>query len=298
MLSAKYLLVRKGLRKQKADPSRSVEEMRKHMSRLARLFPAPKGTRSDPITINGVHCEWVATEATRDDGPIILYFHGGGYVAGSPSSHRHLVSRLCSASCGRALVVDYRLAPEHIFPAQMEDGLATYAWLLEKHSPDKVVVVGDSAGGGLAISTLLAARKEKLAMPKAAVTMSGWFDCAGTGDSLTERATADPILWPETIHLLASYFLGEQDRTLPLASPLYADLTSLPPLLLQVGTDEVLFDDTTRFAQKAREAGVEVTVDIGEDLFHVWQFMARVLPEGEEAISRAGQFIMKMVPFN
>ena len=301
MLSARYLIVRKGMEKQKADPSTSVEAMRNHMARLARLFPAPEGTLHESCTIGQVPCEWVTTkETTPKAPPIILYFHGGGYVAGNPASHRHLVSRLCSASRTRALVVDYPLAPENLFPAQLEAALAVYDHLVTHGSthdswPQQIVVAGDSAGGGLAISTLIAARDRGLPMPAAALTMSGWFDCTGTSKSTTERAQDDPILWPETIHRLANYFLGGQEKTHPHASPLFADLAGLPPLMLQVGTDEILFDDTISLAEKARAAGVDVQLDIGEKLFHVWQFMARVLPEGAQAIERAGKFVMDSV---
>ena len=297
MLSARYLLVRKGMEKQKADPSTSIEAMRRHMARLARLFPAPDGTSHEETTISGVYCEWVSTESSRpkDEGPLILYLHGGGYVAGNPASHRHMVSRLCTAAQGQALVVDYPLAPENPFPAQIEASLKVYEHLVQNSDPAKLVIVGDSAGGGLAIATLVAARDKGRPMPASAVTMSGWFDCSASQKSITERAKQDPILWPETIYRLSNYYLGDQDKTQPLASPLFAELKGLPPLLVQVGTDEILFDESIALAEKAKAQGVTVHLDIGENLFHVWQFMARVLPEGAEALERAGTYISESI---
>ena len=242
-------------------------------------------------SLSGVPCEWVATPNAGD--PVVLYFHGGGYVMGSAATHREMASRIARAATGRVLLADYRLAPEHPFPAALEDAVAIYRGLTADIAPERIVIAGDSAGGGLTLATLVALRDRGLPLPAGAVTLSAWSDLAQTGESMVTRDALDPSVHRELCQLMADTYLAGGDPRDPLASPLYADLAGLPPLLMQVGTREVLMDDTTRVTERARAAGVDVTVEEYDDMFHVFQLMAFLLPEGQEAIDAIGAFVRK-----
>ena len=211
----------------------------------------------------------------------------------SINTHRELVSRLARACGCRALLIDYRLGPEHRFPAAVDDALACYSRLLDQAiAPGRIAIAGDSAGGGLTLATLLAAREAGLPMPAAAVGLSAWTDLSVSGDSITSRQEADPMLTGDQLRQFATWYLGEDgDPRNPLASPLFASLAGLPPLLLQVGSEEVLLDDTLRLADNARAAGVEVCVEQWDEMFHVWQALAAMLDEGQKAIDRIGEFL-------
>jgi acetyl esterase/lipase len=225
----------------------------------------------------------------------ILYLHGGAYTRGSIVSHRALVARLSAASGARALVIAYRLAPENPFPAAVEDATAAYRWLLEQHiQPDQLVVSGDSAGGGLSLALLLALRDAGHPLPAGAALLSPWTDLAGTGESIRTLAGADPWLNAERLMLTAGLYLAGADACNPLASPLYGDLHGLPPLLIQVGTDEILLDDATRLAERARAAGVPVTLEVWERMWHVFQSFAAEIPEGRQAVEKIGAFVRQV----
>jgi acetyl esterase/lipase len=188
--------------------------------------------------------------------------------------------------------VEYRLAPEHPFPAAVEDATAAYRWLLASGvRPAGIAIAGDSAGGGLTLATLVALRDAGDPLPAAAVCLSPWVDLEGIGDSMATKAAADPFVRKEMIQFMAQQYLGERSLRTPLAAPLYADLHGLPPLLIQVGTAETLLDDSTRIAERARAAGVSVTLDTWDNMIHVWQLFAPMLPEGQQAIERIGAFI-------
>lgn len=225
----------------------------------------------------------------------MLYFHGGGYVAGSINSHRELCVRIARASNTRVLLIDYRRAPEHPFPAALEDAIKVYHWLIssEEINPKKIIIAGESAGGGLTIATLIKLRNDKVNLPKASICLSPFLDLAVTGDSVKTKAEIDPIVTRENLEFCAKLYLGDEDSKNPLASPLYADLQGLPPLLIQVGTSELLLDDSVRFADRAKAAGVEVTLDIWDDMIHMFQLFASFAPEGQEAINKIGAFIQK-----
>jgi acetyl esterase/lipase len=269
----------------------TIEEMRAGMEQMMAV-PADPAIQATPVSANGVPAEWVSVPAA-DEGRVILYLHGGGYVLGSPNTHRDLAGRLARAAGGRALVIDYRLAPEHPFPAAVEDAVTAYRWILDQGTPPAATAIaGDSAGGGLTAATLVAIRERGLPMPAAAVLISPWTDLALTGESMTTRKSIDPMIpGPEGVAFMRDAYLAGADPKTPLASPLYADLTGLPPLLIQVGTDEVLFDDAIRFDARARAAGVDVTLEPGNGLFHVWHLFAGMLEEGRQALDRAGAFI-------
>jgi acetyl esterase/lipase len=279
------------LKSQPSSKGVSFEEQRASFEKLTSLLPLPPDDRLESATADGVAVEW-RTHPGASESSVLYYLHGGGYVTGSISTHRELVSRLSRAAGARSLSVGYRLAPENPFPAAVEDAVTGYRWLLRSGvNPAGIVVAGDSAGGGLAVATLVALRDAGDPLPAAAVCLSPWVDLEGSGDSMTSRVAIDPIIDPEGVMEMAKAYLGASDARTPLASPLYADLRGLPPLLIQAGTAEVLLDDSIRLAQRARLAGVGVSLDVWEDMIHVWQIFAVMLPEGREAITRIGDFV-------
>lgn len=276
-----------------AEPS--VEEMRAGIDALAGTFPPPADVALEPISAAGVPAEWVTAPGARHDAAI-LYLHGGGYVIGSIKSHRELASRL-SRACGlRVLLIDYRLAPQHPHPAAVEDATAAYRWLLRTGlAASRIAIAGDSAGGGLTVATLVALRDAGLPAPAAGICLSPWVDLEGIGESMTTKAAVDPMVQRDGLTKMAAMYLGGQNARTPLAAPLYANLSGLPPLLIQVGTAETLLDDSTRLAERARKAGVDVTLEPWEDMIHVWQVFAAMLPEGREAIERIGAFVQRQI---
>ena len=265
--------------------------MRANMESMTGLMPLPADVKAAPVTANGVPAEWVSTP-DADRHRVVLYLHGGAYVIGSVNTHRDLVGRISRASGGRVLNVDYRLAPEHPHPAAVDDAVAAYRWLLDQgQAPAKLAVAGDSAGGGLTIATLVALRDAGLPMPAAGVALSPWVDLEGVGESMTTAAHLDPMVQKEHLVRMAKLYLAEHDPRSPLAAPLYADLSGLPPLLIQVGTAETLLDDSTRIAERARKAGVAVTLDVWDDMIHVFQAFAPILPEGQKAVDQIGEYL-------
>jgi epsilon-lactone hydrolase len=270
-----------------------IAERRRRAEATGRFVPnPPPGTRRIAVDAGGVPAEWVATPASRDDRHI-LYLHGGGFVIGSPSLYRHVTWRIAAAAQARLLVIDYRLAPEHPFPAALDDALAAYGWLLAQGAdPRRIAVIGDSAGGGLVFSLLLRCRDEgRLPLPAAAVALSPWTDLALTGASLRQNARADPFIDALDMPLIAGWYLGGADPRHPYASPLYGDPGGLPPTLIQVGSDEVLCDDAARIAERMRAAGCEVALEIWPRMPHVWQLFAEVMPEARRAIADIGRFV-------
>ncbi len=254
-------------------------------------FPLAPGTEVLSTHADDVPVEWVTAEGA-DGQKVMLYLHGGGYVIGSAATHRSLASRLSEASAAKVLVVDYRLAPEHPFPAAVEDALTTYRWALSQglHA-DKMAIAGDSAGGGLALALLVRIREEGLPMPACGICLSPWVDLEGTGATSAPGVVNDPMVTLAGIQGMAEAYAGGQLNA-PLASPLHADLSGLPPLLIQVGTREILLDDARRIASKARAAGVSVTLQEEEGLIHVWQLFPNV-PESHQAVARIGAFVAR-----
>ena len=268
-------------------------ERRIAFERLWDEFPPPADMTYEPVGAGGVPGEWIIPPLAPTD-RAILYLHGGGYVIGSLQTHREMVCRMALAAGSRALLIDYRLAPENPFPAAVEDAVAAYRWLLGQGiQHERIVIAGDSAGGGLTVATLVALRYFGLPLPAAGVCLSPWTDLAATGESLTTKAHVDPIVQKDLLLQMAAAYLGGADAQTPLASPLYADLTGRPPLLVQVGTAETLLDDATRLAERARQAGVDVTLDISEEMPHVWLVFGSFLPEAQQAIETAGEFMRK-----
>jgi monoterpene epsilon-lactone hydrolase len=271
-----------------------IAERRAAMAAVA--ADAPAGATVEPVDANGVPAEWVAASGVTGR-RVLLYLHGGGYQIGSPATLRRMVTLLSAPLAARVLSVDYRLAPEHPFPAAVDDAVAAYRWLLAGGTdPATVALAGDSSGGGLALATLVALRDAGEPMPAAAFAISPWTDLALTGESLRTRAAAEVMLQPDGIPETAALYLAGADPRHPYASPLYADLRGLPPLLIHVGDAEVVLDDSTRFAARAREAGVDVTLEVWDEMPHVWHAFAGLLPEADQAIARAGDWLRARLP--
>jgi epsilon-lactone hydrolase len=270
----------------------SVAEGRQRLQRLQRLVPRPPaGAVRELVDAGGVPAERVTMPQSHADRDI-LYLHGGGFVTGSASLYRHLTWRLAAAAQARLLAIDYRLAPEHPFPAALDDAVAAYRFLLaDGADPRRIAVIGDSAGGGLALSLLVRLRDEGEALPAAAVALSPWTDLALTGPSLVANAAADPMLNPAMLPALVGLYLDGADPRHSYASPLYADPAGLPPVLLHVGSDEILRDDAVRMAERLRLAGCKVILEVWPRMPHVWHVFATVMPEARRAIAGIGAFL-------
>ncbi len=272
----------------------SVVELRATNEQMAR--PAAPDVTSEPVVANGVDAAWICAPGAATD-RVVLYLHGGGYIMGSLNTHRDLMGRISRAAQTRVLGLDYRLAPEHPFPAAVDDTVAGYRFLLDQGlPPSRLAIAGDSAGGALALAALIAGRDAGLPMPAAAVCLSPFLDLEGTGESITTRADVDPIATPEVIDVWAKAYLAGADPRTPLANPLCADLHGLPALLIQVGDHEVLLDDSTRLAQRAQAAGVDVKLEVWPEMIHRWHSYAAVLPEGQQAIDDIGTFLRAHIP--
>lgn len=296
MASAQLALLVEMLRSSPPLPhDMGVAERRQRMDDLAGGAPLPDGTRAMAVDAGGVPAEWVEVPES-DAGTTILYLHGGGYTVGSVRSHRALVARLAGASRARGLSLDYRLGPEHPFPAAVDDVVAAYRWLVDAGiAPGRIVIAGDSAGGGLTVAALLALRDAAAPLPAGGACISPWTDLACTGDSMIARAAEDPLVQRDGLLRMAADYLGGEDPSAPLASPLYADLRGLPPILIHVGTAETLLDDATRLAERAGAAGVRVDLEAWDDMIHVWHAFAPLLPEADAAIARVGAWVRDRV---
>lgn len=284
-------LLRFRLKKDTWDWNTSIprfrQECEKASSRMAKM---PAGIKVSPVTIDGLSAEWILpAQATKDK--VILYTIGGGYVSGSCNDHRSMVAKIAKGSGVSTLLFEYRLAPEHPYPAALEDSVAAYRWLLAQGvSPAHIMIVGESAGGGLCLATLLALRDQGIPLPAAAVALSPWTDLKLTGES--HRTKAQVCLSPKGMSTVCSkYYVGDNDPCLPWISPLYGDLYGLPPILIYVGEYETLLDDSTRFAEKAKAAGVDVTLRVGEGMVHCFPLLAPLFPEATQAMDEICAFI-------
>jgi acetyl esterase/lipase len=273
------------------NPEASVEERRAETDKLVAFIPIPEDIGLQTRTLAGVACDEVRAPGASPQ-TVVLYLHGGGYAICSPRTHRRLAYDISAASGATCVVPDYRLAPEHPFPAAVEDAVAVYGQLIDDGiSPSRIVVAGDSAGGGLTVATLLRLRDQGQPLPAAGVCLSPWTDMQATGESMTSKADVDPMVRRDGLEQMAAWYLNGADPRDPLASPIHADLSGLPPLLVQVGGDETLLDDASRLAERARAHGVEVAYEEWERMFHVWHLFAHMLSEGRDAISRIGDFV-------
>lgn len=275
-------------------PDTTLDQMRKDWDEVFAKHPCSVGAKCENVVAGGVPTLRITAPGAEPD-RAILYLHGGGYVFGSPRSHRDLGEFLSRAAKAQVFLLDYRLAPEHPFPAAVDDATAAYRWLLESgFKPERIAVSGDSAGGGLCVATLLSIRNHKLPMPACAVPLSPWADLECTSETFTTKAKDDPMVQREMTHQLAGMYVpnGGNLRD-PLVSPLHGDLKGLPPLLIQVGERETLLGDSQRLEQLAKKAGVPVTLEIEPGQIHVYQIFASRLDEGVTAIDRIGRFIRR-----
>ena len=272
----------------------TLAEQRAGFEALAQMFPVADDVIVQSLAVGSIDADWVSVPQS-DPNRVVLYLHGGGYVIGSNTTHRELASRIARAARARVLVLDYRLAPEHPFPAAVDDATAAFGWLLDQDvAPARIAIAGDSAGGGLTLATLLALKGAGVRLPACAVCLSPWTDLEGTGQSARPGAVDDPILTLEGLQAMGRQYSAHDPQN-PLAAPLYGDYAGIPPLLIQVGTRELLLDDAVRVADNARRAGVDVTLEKEEGLIHVWQLFGPQVPESAAAVERIGAFVRKHV---
>jgi len=273
-----------------SPPGVTWAQRRAGMEAMQKALRLPTDVGCDADMAYGVPVEWITTPDVDPD-RVVFYLHGGGFTLGSIRTHRFLMQAVGRAAGAKVLGVDYRLAPEHPFPAAVEDSERAWKWLLEQGvEASRCAIAGDSAGGGLTLATLLKLRDEGLPLPSAAIGLSPWVDLSGSGDSFATKAGEDPLVTVELLRLMGEAYLGGAHPHTALASPLFADLAGLPPLLIQVGTAEILLSDSTRLAERAEAAGVAVTLETWEDMIHVFQAFP-TLAESGQAIGRIGDFV-------
>lgn len=266
--------------------------MRRVVDRATLLLVPPRGVRVEPASLAGLDGLRVVPTVPASPPHAVLLLHGGGYVFGSPRTYRHLAGRIAVAGSAVVHLPSYRLAPEHPHPAAVEDGLRCYEAMLERWQPHELVVAGDSAGAGLAVAVLQAARDAALPMPAGVVLLSPWLDLTGTAPSHRTNADSELLILPPTVARAAGWYRGEHAADDPGVSPLFGDLDRLPPALVQVSDDELLLSDSLAFAERARAAGVEVVLEVESGMWHVWHLMAPAVPEARSAIERIGGFVV------
>ena len=291
MPSAEYKKLEQKVWANRPRGERSLEKRRAFMTKTGAIFRLADDVTCTKVDVAGVPGEWIATPGVATD-KVLLYLHGGGSGMGDIGTHREMISRLSRAGGLRALGIDYRLAPEHPFPAGLDDAVTAYRWLLGQGlAAERIAIGGDSAGGGLALGLLLALKRAGDPLPGAAVLLSPWTDLTGSGASVQSKAKLDCMVEGTALKDYARMYVGDGDPRQPEVSPLFGDPAGLPPLLFQVGTSEILLDDAVRMAERAQAAGVDVTLERGEELMHVWQWFAPMIPEGRAAIERIGAFL-------
>lgn len=282
--------LRKRLSKLPAQTSLTLAQLRDQYDLAQFAFPVGDAIKVEAVATRAARGEWLTPKGVG--GAVLLYLHGGGYVIGSPLSHRHLAAGIALAAGMRAFSLDYRLAPEHPYPAALDDAVAAYRWLLQsaRVPAQRILIGGDSAGGGLTLATLVALREAGDPLPAAAVCLSPWVDLSYSLPSCDPRLGPDPVIDHQVIRAMARAYMGRRSLRNPRASPLFADLRGLPPLLVQAGGDEALLDDAREIAIAASKAGVHTTLETWPRMIHVWQWYAPVLGEGRAAIERIAEF--------
>jgi acetyl esterase/lipase len=271
----------------------NLAKERAESDELSKMFKPLTELKNTPVDVNGVPGEWI-TPPQVSSGHTILYLHGGYYLSGSIQSHRNLAGNIAAAAQARALIIAYRLAPEHPFPAGLDDALTAYSWLLALGTrPGQIFLAGDSAGGGLVLATLLALRDRGEPLPAAGVCLSPVTNLTMSGESWNINGKKELVVNRYIADQIQPLYLGNIDPRNPLASPLFANLSGLPPLFIQVGSDEALLSDSTSFAEQARNAKVDVTLEVWPGMQHVWQYTASFVPEARQAIAKIGEFIKK-----
>lgn len=259
------------------------------MEKMAARLPPSNDIKAEAVTVANVPCEWVRAPGSRDD-HVAIWMHGGGFSVGSCFTHRGMAGELARHANARVLTVDYRLSPEHVFPAALNDVNAVYAEIAKSAGISKIGVIGDSAGGALTLQCAIEARDNRIRMPEAIALFSPWLDLSCAGNSHSSHAISDPMIHPDVLRMLAHDYLGIHPADDPRASPLFANLTGLPPILLQTGSNEVLLDDTLGLDRRGRAAGVNVTLEIWAEMIHVFQAYGAFLPEAHAALAKTGRF--------
>jgi monoterpene epsilon-lactone hydrolase len=289
MPSAEITKLQRILRDKALPPGTPLAVRRAEMERLS--FKVAEDIAVENQLLNGRSIEILRAPGTNST-HAILYLHGGGYVMGSPNTHRALAGEISRAAGATVFLPDYRLAPEAPFPAAVDDAVATFEWVIARgFKSANLAICGDSAGGGLTLATLLALRDRKLPLPCCAVPISPWSDLVCTNESYVTRAAMDPMVTPEQIREMAGYYLQGTDSRTPLASPNHADLRGLPPLLIHVGRDEILLNDSEVLHQRAQAAHVNSILEVWDDMIHVWHAFHPMLPEGKKGIARIGEYL-------
>jgi len=270
-----------------------VETARKHLETVARtLLIRATGVHVEQSQLAGIDVDWLRPKGARED-KVLFYLHGGAYVLGSRRTHRQLASHMAKEAGVTAVLPEYRLAPEHPFPAAIDDAVAVYRALLEGgYKPEDIVISGDSAGGGLSVATLLALRHAGDPLPAAAILLSPFLDVTASGESATTRADQDPWFEVQDMAVVARYYCADESKWRdPLISPVFANVSGLPPMLIQVGDDEILLNDSTRLAEKLEAAGIDVEIEVWPDMWHVFQMFIGKMPESRKAVEKIGRYI-------
>ena len=270
----------------------SIPELRANGVKNSKMLGSvSKGMKIEKVDIDGIRAEWlVPVNASREKA--ILYFHGGGYVTGSIEDHRMMCGLLANSTEAKVLIPEYRLAPEHPFPAALDDSLKVYQWLLDQGYLSKnIIVAGDSAGGGLSVATVLALKERSGSLPAAVVCLSPWVDLTLKGQSHTTKAKAEAMLQTDVLREWALCYADESNLINPLVSPIYGDFHGFPPLLIQVGSEEILLDDSIMLTEKARADGVDVTLKVWDGMWHVWQALGDLIPENKKTFEEIGEFV-------
>jgi len=269
----------------------NVRSLRRRWNALTKILWTASGVKIDRGDVHGIKAEWL-TPKGAPEGKLLLYLHGGAYIMGGCATHRQLVSYIARAAGVCTLLPEYRLAPEHPFPEALNDAVSLYrALLTDGYAAEDIVIAGDSAGGGLTMATLLSLRDAGDPLPAAACLLSPWLDLAATGETMSTHAHRDPWFKPEDMLVVSSYYCKQDQRRDPLVSPVYGDLSGLPPIYIQVGADEILLSDSTRAAEKVKSAGGEVVIEIWPGMWHVFQLFVRQMPESRAAIAKLGGHI-------
>ena len=251
----------------------------------------PKTMLAEKINIDEIHSEWLVPAGASHE-KVILYLHGGGYVTGCIEDHRMLCGLLATATGVKVLIPEYRLAPENPFPAALDDALKIYHWLLAQGtSSANIIIAGDSAGGGLSVATVLALKDKNVSLPAAVLCLSPWVDLTLKNQSHITKAKVEALLQKDVLREWALCYTDESNLTNPLVSPIFADFHGFPPLLIQVGSEEILLDDSILFAEKAKADGADVTLKIWDGMWHVWQALGDLLPENKKTFEEIGQFV-------
>lgn len=279
------------LRKIFKERGLTIEQNRSQGAQLARYLRIPRDVTVESLVINGLPAAWIRPAGVDSD-RVLLHLHGGGYVTGSIDSHLMMCVPMAQTLETNILLPAYRLAPEHPFPAALDDALETYRWLLAQgFQAQNIVISGDSAGGGLSLATALALRDAGEPLPAAVVCLSPWVDLTNSGQSHITKANVEPVLKTDELKEWAACYSGTANLENPLVSPIYADFHGFPPLLIQVGSDEILLDDAKTLAHKARADGVDVAISVWEGLWHVWPSLGSLIPESKLAFEEIGRFI-------